>query len=70
MAKQAVSATITDDLLEELDRVAEETDRNRSWLIDQAIRVYLEELEDLKIAKERQGDERLTPKALRRELGV
>ena len=70
MAKQAVSATIDNDLLEKLDRLAAEADRQRSWLIDQAIRLYLEELEDLKIAKERLNEARLTPRALRRALGV
>ncbi|HEX5036633.1 MAG TPA: ribbon-helix-helix domain-containing protein [bacterium] len=70
MPKQNVSATLDSDLLEKLDEIAEETERNRSWLIGKAVEVYLEELEDLKIAKERLHDERLTPAALRKEIGV
>lgn len=70
MSKQNVSATLDGDLLERLDRVAEETERNRSWLINKAVEVYLEELEDLKVAKNRLDEERLTPAALRKELGV
>ena len=70
MSKQNVSATLDGALLERLDEIAEETERNRSWLINKAVEAYLEELEDLKIAKERLDDERLTPSALRKELGV
>lgn len=70
MPKQNVSATLDEDLLEKLDAVAEETERNRSWLISKAVEVYLEELEDLKIAKDRLQDDRLTSAALRKEIGL
>ena len=59
MPTQSVSATLERDLLGRLDALAEETERNRSWLISKAVEVYLEELEDLRIAKERLHDERL-----------
>ena len=70
MPKQNVSATLDEDLLEKLDAVAEETERNRSWLIGKAVESYLEELEDLRIAKERLKEDRLSPSALRKEIGV
>jgi len=70
MPTQSVSATLERDLLGRLDALAEETERNRSWLISKAVEVYLEELEDLRIAKERLHDERLTAAALRKEIGV
>lgn len=70
MGKQAVSATLDEELLEKLDQFAEETERNRSWLIGKALEVYFEELEDLKVAKERLGNERLSPRAMRKEVGV
>lgn len=70
MSKQNVSATIDEKLLKKLDGLAEETERNRSWLITKAVECYLEELEDLKVAKERLNEDRLTPAGLRREIGV
>ncbi len=70
MSKQNVSATMESDLLSRLDRIAEETERNRSWLIGKAVESYLEELEDLKIAKGRLNDKRVSPQALRRALRV
>jgi predicted DNA-binding protein len=70
MPKQNISATLDSDLLEKLDAVGEETERNRSWLISKAVEVYLEELEDLRVAKERLHDERLTPSSLRKEIGL
>ena len=70
MEKQNISATVDDKLLKRLDALAKQTERNRSWLICKAIESYLEELEDLRIAAERIEDERLTPKELRREIGL
>ncbi len=68
MPTQNISATVEKDLLAKLDRLAQDTERNRSWLINKAVAAYLEELEDLKIAKNRLQDERLSPSALRKAL--
>ncbi len=70
MNKRAVSATLDRDLVDRLDALVEETERNRSWLISKAVESYLEELEDLKIAKERMSDERLSSAELRKKVGV
>ncbi len=70
MSTQNVSATLDRDLLKKLDHLAEQTERNRSWLISKAVECYFEELEDLEIAKERLHDERLSPMALRKALHV
>jgi predicted DNA-binding protein len=70
MQKQNVSATIEKELLKRLDAVATQSERNRSWLISQAIAHYLEELEDYQAAKDRLHDERLSPTALRRAIGL
>jgi predicted DNA-binding protein len=70
MSKKNISATVSEDLLERLDAVAKETERNRSWLVSKAIEAYLEELEDLQIAKERLHEERLSPSEMRKKLGV
>lgn len=69
MSKRNISATVDEDLLARLDAVAKETERNRSWIISAAIENYLEELEDLQIAKARLDEERLTPSELRKKLG-
>lgn len=70
MKQQNVSITLDEALLKRMEELARETERNRSWLIRQAIQVYLEELEDLKLAKGRLQDDRLTPAKLRKEIGV
>lgn len=68
--KQIVSATLDKVLLAKMDRLVKKSDRNRSWLINEAVEFYLDELEDLEKAKERLSDQRLTPSGLRRELGL
>ncbi len=70
MSKRNISATVDEELLKRLDAVAKETERNRSWLISTAIEAYLEELEDLRVAKGRLDEDRLTPEAMRKSLGV
>lgn len=68
MAMQNISATIDSELLKRLDEIAEATERKRSWLIVKALELYLEEIEDLQIARDRLKDDRLTPSKLRKEL--
>ena len=70
MPKQNISATIDSRLLSRIDDLSEETERNRSWLIGKAIETYLEELEDLKVAKSRLDDKRLNATALKKAIGV
>lgn len=68
MATQNISATINGDLLKRLNEVAEISERKRSWLIAKALELYLEELEDLQVAKNRLKETRLTPAKLRKAL--
>lgn len=68
--KTNVSATIDKKLLKRLDTIAKQTERNRSWLLNKAVECYLEEYEDLNVAKARLSDERLTPAQLRKALHV
>lgn len=70
MSKQNVSITLDGATLDSLNALADETERNRSWLIEQAIQAYMEELEDLKEAKKRLNDERLSPSKIRKALRV
>lgn len=70
MAKRNISATVDEELLDRLDAAAKQTERNRSWIISAAIETYLEELEDLQIARARLDEERLSPAEMRKKLGV
>lgn len=65
MPTKNISATIDKKLLVKLDAVAKEADRNRSWVIGQAVESYLEDLEDLKLAQRRLQEPRLSPGKLR-----
>ncbi|MCC6272563.1 MAG: ribbon-helix-helix protein, CopG family [Deltaproteobacteria bacterium] len=68
MPTQNISATIEKKLLSKLDALAEETERNRSWIIGKAVESYLEDLEDLKIAKQRLKEPRLSPSGIKKLL--
>jgi len=70
MARKNISATIEEGLMKRLDELARQSERNRSWLISKAIESYLDELEDLDIARSRIDDDRLSPRALRKEIDV
>lgn len=70
MNKQNVSATLEKNVLKDLDAWAARTERKRSWLINQAVKSYLEELEDLRLASERLTDATLSPAQMRKALGV
>lgn len=52
----AVSVRIPDDLVQELDSVAKTTERSRSFHIQKALEIYLEEQADLQIALDRLHD--------------
>lgn len=70
MNKKAISATLDPDIVDRLNALVEETERNRSWIISKAIEMYLEEMEDIRIAKERLNDERLSSAELRKRVGL
>ena len=52
----AVSVRIPDEIVRELDSVAKTTERSRSFHIQKALEVYLEEQADLQIALDRLHD--------------
>ncbi len=51
-----VSVRITDTLAGELENVAKEAERTRSFIIQKAIEAYLEDYADLQIALDRLRD--------------
>lgn len=52
----AVSVRLPEDLLIELDQLAQETERPRSFIIQKALESYLEDQADLQIALDRFRD--------------
>ncbi len=52
----AVSVRMPDELVRELDSVAKTTERSRSFHIQKALEIYLEEQADLQIALDRLHD--------------
>lgn len=70
---KAISIRIPDELADQLEGVARETDRPRSYIIQKALESYLEDMADLQIALERlrdKGDPLVTGAEMRKSLGV
>ena len=69
----AISVRLPDDLAEQLDGIAGETDRPRSYIIQKAVESYLEDYADLQIALDRlrdAADPAISGKELRKKLGL
>ena len=69
----AISVRLPKDLAEQLDSVAKETDRPRSYIIQKAIESYIADYADLQVALDRLHDRTdpiITGKELRKSLGL
>jgi RHH-type rel operon transcriptional repressor/antitoxin RelB len=69
----AISVSIPDNLVRGLEHVAKETERSRSFHIQQAIEAYLEEYAELQIAFERlheASDPIISLDTMRQQLGL
>jgi RHH-type rel operon transcriptional repressor/antitoxin RelB len=69
----AISVRLPDALAKQLDGIAGETDRPRSYIIQKALESYLEDYADLQIALDRlhdQSDPAISGKELRKKLGL
>jgi RHH-type transcriptional regulator, rel operon repressor / antitoxin RelB len=70
---RAISIRIPDELAEQLEGVARETDRPRSYIIQKALESYLEDIADLQIALDRlrdKSDPLVTSAEMRKSLGL
>ena len=70
---KAISIRIPDELADQLEGVAKETDRPRSYIIQKALESYLEDIADLQIALERlrdKSDPIITGADMRKSLGL
>jgi RHH-type rel operon transcriptional repressor/antitoxin RelB len=71
--KATVSIRLPDELTKNLDDIAKETERPRSFHIQKAIETYIEDFADLRIAIDRlrnPKDEVISSKELRKSLGI
>ena len=71
--EKTLSVRLPDELMVVLDRVADEVERPRSYLIRKAIEAYVDEYAEYQIALDRlrnKDDKSVTGKALRQRLGL
>ncbi len=69
----AISVRLPKDLASQLDNIAKETERPRSFIIQKAIESYIGDFADLQIALDRlhdKGDEVISAKGMRKSLGL
>jgi RHH-type rel operon transcriptional repressor/antitoxin RelB len=69
----AISVRLPKALADQLDTVAEETERPRSYIIQKALESYIEEYADLQVALDRlhdKADPVVSGKELRKSLGL
>ena len=69
----AISVRIPKDLANQLDSIAKETERSRSFIIQKALESYIEDFADLQIALDRLHDKRdeiISSHEMRKSLGL
>ena len=69
----AISVRLPKELAEQLDGIARETERPRSFIIQKALESYIEDFADLQIALDRlrdKSDTLVTGKELKKSLGL
>lgn len=69
----AISVRLPKDLAEQLDTIAKETDRPRSYIIQKALQSYIEDFSDLQIALDRLHDKTdtiISSSELRKSVGL
>ena len=69
----ALSIRLPDALAKELDHIAKETERPRSFHVQKAVEAYIEDFVDVQIALDRLRDPRdpiVTGRELRKSLGL
>lgn len=69
----AISVRLPEELAKQLDSIAKETERSRSFIIQKALESYIEDFSDLQIALDRlrdKADTTVSGKELRKSLGL
>jgi len=68
-----VSIRLSEEIAELLDRIAAETERSRSFHVQKAVKLYLEQFADTQIALDRLGDQSdpiISSKEMKQILGI
>jgi len=71
--RTAISVRLPKDLADQLDAVAKETERPRSYIIQKAIESYIEDYADLQVALDRlhdRADPIISGQELRKSCGL
>ncbi len=69
----AISIRLPEDLAKQLDNIAKETERPRSFIVQKALESYLEDYADLQVALDRlhdKADPVISGKKMRESLGL
>jgi RHH-type rel operon transcriptional repressor/antitoxin RelB len=69
----AISVRIPKELADNLDSIAKETERSRSFIVQKALESYIEDYADLQVALDRLRDKTdsvVSSKAMRKSLGL
>ncbi len=69
----AISVRLPDRVAKELGRVAKETERSRSFVVQKAVETYLDDFADLQVALDRlrdNSDPVISGKDMRKSLGL
>jgi len=70
MATKMLSTTIDEELAVKLEKIASETQRKKSFFVNQALKDYFEEIEDFEIALQRKNGDSVTFEQAKRELDL
>jgi len=73
MMSTAISIRLPDVIAKKLSRVAEETDRSRSFVITKAVETYLDDTADFQVAIDRlrdTSDPLISSRDMRKSLGL
>lgn len=69
----AISVRLSKEIADQLDSIARETERPRSFIIQKALEAYIEDYADLQVALDRLHDKTdplVSGKSLRKSLGL
>jgi RHH-type rel operon transcriptional repressor/antitoxin RelB len=69
----AISVRLPKEIAEQLDSIARETERSRSYIVQKALESYIEDYADLQVALDRLHDKTdtvVSGKKLRKSLGL
>ena len=69
----AISVRLPKEIADQLDSIARETERPRSFIIQKALEAYIEDFADLQVALDRLHDKTdpvVSGKSLRKDLGL